>query len=686
MNFSKTKHGDDLLYELSKQSTPIPLKTLENRLNVSRRSIFYTIKQVNKELCANDIDEIQNIRDSGYLLTVEAKKFFLSHIENSTKAQSFSALNSGNFYFKNFVKTDRILLMKYFLISRSYTSLNYLTTLFDVSKNTVITDIRKIKQDFAGELIIKNGKKGKFVIGNERSKRKWIFSHLNIVLEKLDGKYDFVPNPIYIKQLHLLEQITGNTFTDDTRNFLAYFIQWTVERVHNGFSYKPVSFQETQNNFSLTYIWAKSFLHDVNIHNDFEVKLLAELVNTQSFSHINTNNKMLHQLLPITKKIIHEFSNLTNIILPTNIGNHNFQKSLTVHLISTYYRGKYNIPYHNPLLHQIKTSYRETFEITKAALKPFTEFSSIELSDDEVALITIYFSGALRSTQLNKDKPKNLIAVVCSSGIGTSRLLFSQLVQRYPNLNFIGPLNMFEFENLSKKNIKLILTTTKILVSSSIDTFQIPALPSTVDWTNLDSYLIKNDLIKTSSNTNLNILTIMDIISNYARIVEPQNLENALLSYISKPASKNSSDKNYFSTYNIIDSKYDWQTAIHLSFKEMLKNNIVTEEYISEIINLTKKRGDYMAIGKGVFLAHATPTGVNQLGVSFNYFKDPFYISNKNKPIRFVVGLAPIDQKSHLTILSNLLQCLQNETWLAKLTHIEKTSNLRKLLISGHLI
>lgn len=171
MNFSKTKHGDDLLYELSKQTTPIPLNILENRLNVSRRSIFYTIKQVNKELCSNNIDEIQNIRDSGYLLTVEAKNFFLSHIKTSTKAHSFSELHSGNFYFKNFVKADRILLMKYFLISRSHTSLNYLINLFDVSKNTVITDIREIKKDFAGELIIKNGKKGKIVIGNEKSKR-----------------------------------------------------------------------------------------------------------------------------------------------------------------------------------------------------------------------------------------------------------------------------------------------------------------------------------------------------------------------------------------------------------------------------------------------------------------------------------------------------------------------------------
>lgn len=395
---------------------------------------------------------------------------------------------------------------------------------------------------------------------------------------------------------------------------------------------------------------------------------------------------MLNKLLPVTQQIIREFTNLTNINLPTNIGNHNFQQSLAVHLVSTYYRGKYNIPYHNPLLNQIKTLYRETFEITKAALTPFIQFSSIKLSDDEVGLITIYFSGALRSTQLNQSKRSNIIAVVCSSGIGTSRLLFSQLVQRYPSLNFIGPLNLLEFENLSKKNIKLVLTTTKILSTSS-NVFQLPALPSSTDWENLNSYLTKKNIIKAKSPNNLNIVTIMDIISNYARIVEPKNLENALLSYISKsPADKSIKKERYFSTYHVITSTTNWKNAITQSFKEMLESNIVTEQYVSEIINLTQKRGDYMAIGNGVFLAHATPTGVNQLGVSFNYFKHPFYISSNDKPINFVVALAPIDQISHLTILSNLLRSLQDKNWLKKLNNIKTSADFKKLLISTNLL
>lgn len=686
MNFSKTKHGDDLLHELSLQNTPLSINILEKRLNISRRSIFYTIKQVNKELNEMNIDEIQNIRDNGYLLTIEAKKAIQSHAEKITKAHSFTELNAGKLQLKNLTKKDRTLIMKYFLISRPYTSLAFLTNLFDVSKNTVITDIREIKHDFGNKLNIKNGKKGKYIFGNEKNKRKWIFSHLSIVLNKLDGKFDFLPNPNYIKQLHLLEQITGNIFTDDTRNFLAYFIQWTIERSHSNFTIPPVALKP-EDTSSLSYIWAKSFLNDEGIYSIFEAKLLAELVNTQSFSHININNEIFNELLPITEKIIHEFSNLTNINLPAKIGNHNFQQSLTVHLISTYYRGKYHIPYHNPLLQQIKTSYRETFEITKAALQPFTKYSSIKLSDDEVALITIYFSGALRSTQLSQNKQDNIIAVVCSSGIGTSRLLLSQLTQRYPTLNFIGPLNMFEFENLSKQGIRLILTTARIPSLSSQNIFQIPALPTTADWANLDSYLVKNNIIKTKSNSNLNIVTIMDIISNYARIVEPQNLENALLSYISKPSNtKSNENKDYFSTYKFIDAVVPWQKAIDLSFKDMLKNNIVTEQYVSKIKNLTEKRGDYMAIGKGVFLAHATPNNVNQLGVSFNYFKQPFYVFDHDKPITFVVGLAPINQTSHLKILSNLLQCLQNKNWLKKLAKVNNSTDLKRLLIDGNLI
>ncbi|KOH01502.1 hypothetical protein LJ16_08485, partial [Lactobacillus johnsonii 16] len=208
MNFSKTKHGDSLLRELYNQKAPISIETLENRLNISRRSIFYTIKQLNKELKAKNIDEIENIRKSGYTLSPKAKNYFLTHTTKAQQISSFNELNRNIFHFPNLSKEERILITKYFLISRPYTSLNQLSVIFNISKNTVIADLQIIRHDFSKKFTIENKRNGKIVVGKEKEKRKWIFSNLNSVLKILNNNFSFSFSPKYLQQLCLLERIT----------------------------------------------------------------------------------------------------------------------------------------------------------------------------------------------------------------------------------------------------------------------------------------------------------------------------------------------------------------------------------------------------------------------------------------------------------------------------------------------
>ncbi|MCQ5204281.1 HTH domain-containing protein, partial [Mordavella massiliensis] len=67
IEFSHVRHGNEMLLELLNSPSVVSLKTLENKLHLSRRSIFYVIKHVNKELDAEGLYEIENIRGIGYL-------------------------------------------------------------------------------------------------------------------------------------------------------------------------------------------------------------------------------------------------------------------------------------------------------------------------------------------------------------------------------------------------------------------------------------------------------------------------------------------------------------------------------------------------------------------------------------------------------------------------------------------
>lgn len=685
--FNKIKHANELINELLQSSTAVPLAVLEDRLGVSRRSIFYTIKRTNKVLSEHNIDEIINIHGVGYRLSAESKQLLTKSVLHNHAANSFTDFFKNHLDFPVLNQRDRIPLIEFCLISREATSLVEFCQFFNISKNTVIKDLNKIRNSLPNDLFLKNTPSGKLIIGNELTIRRWVFANFSELMNLIDPYIDVPINNNFNKQLKLLERITGNAFTDDSSTLLTSFLYWLMERIKNN-PKTILPMDENKDQYSLTYTWAKSFLNDIGIHNNSEAIFLAEIVNTQAFQHINKRNPMIVTLRPIATKIIQLFNEMAGINLPIN--DNTLSKKLTIHLIPTYYRVKYHIQYHNPLVDQIEYSYKKTFNITKLSIKPFTDFVHQSLSDDEISLITVYFSGALRNLNIpthNKDSAM----VICSSGIGTSELLITQLRSHYPSINFIGPLNTFEFENVPFKNIKLILSTIELPTPpEGVPIMTVPVIPSTSDWQQIDSSLRNAHLTNDSQNTRISASSIMDIVSNYARIEDPKGLEHDLKKFLNtayNAAPQESAIQNVTYYANVYHNKFNWEQATKLAMEPLVYEGIITPNYIQSIFNLTKEHGDYMAIGKGVFLAHAAPTaGVKRLGFSFTYFKEPFKITGSDKNINFIVGLAPVDQKRHLQLLTNLLQFVQNEKLMQKLNTVNTREEFEKLLSDGHLI
>lgn len=686
MHFSHTKHGDKLLNELIKSSSTVPLATLEERLSLSRRSIFYTIKKLNDELTNSRLDNIENIRGSGYRLTPECKQAIQGLSSNKMVVHSFTEFFNHHFIIQQLDQEKRVLLMTFFLISRRSTSLNQFSIIFNISKTTVIKYLGIISDVLPSSLQIINTRSGKIITGNELAIRRWVFENCSELIALLSPYLVLPHNSNYRSQLKLLERITGNSFTDDSLNILVNFIDWMIERIQKN-QLTQIKYLPNKNDYSLTYTWAKSFLHDLGIDSDYEALFLEEIVSTQAFQHISKSNPMIPRLKPIAKQIIQNFNEAADVHLPIN--DDTLSKNLTIHLVPTYYRIKYKIRYHNPLVNQIKTSYRRTFDITKFATRPFSFFVNEKLSDDEIALIAVYFSGALRNLNI-PSKNNASVMVICSSGIGTSELLISQLRNHYPNVNFVGPFNVFQFENASYKNVKLVMSTMDLpSIPENVPIVTVPVIPTNSDWERVDNYLLKAHLIKESDNK-INATAIMDIVSNYARIVDPKGLEENLRKYINRAYNLTPQDTNIprvAYSLNVFENEHDWQEATKLALTSLIYQGVINRSYIDAIINLTRKYGDYMAIGKGIYLAHATPSaGVKKLGFSYSYFKKPFRIDNSKKDINFIVGVAPIDQKQHLRILSNLLQFVQNDEQMQTLQRVRNTNDLEQLLTKANLI
>lgn len=692
MKTFQTKHGTQLIQELLASPNPIALTTLRSHLHLSRRSFYYTLKQVNQELAASGLDEIENIRNVGYQLPENSRQSLNRLFQQQKKASSFQQLFSRYYYFPQLSQKKRQLLIIFGLISRPTTSLNQLAAYFSVSKNTILADLRHIQerlQSTHSPLTIQNTAIGKQVVGDERIKRRWVFANFEQLMDLIAPQVNFNSNKYYYQQLQLLEKITGNAFTDNSVHLLVNYFGWQFERLQNLPDAVLAANLEQSDKFSLTLTWAKSFLADLHLgtNNKGEAPFLAKIVNSQAYQHINWQNPMIKQIKQVASEVIRSFNNVAGVHLASQNGR--LVNDLTVHLVPTYYRLQFDIPYHNPLLRQIKHGHQETFELTRAAVKPFEKFAHAKLSDDELGLVTVYFSGAPHARSVNP-KQKAGAMVVCSSGIGTSELLITQLRSHYPSVNFIGPFNTFEYENASLDNIRLVLSTINLpKLNDNCSVVTVPVIPGPGDWQLIDSQLLQAQLIQTPLNQKINVTTLMDIIANYARIIEPQKLEAALHDYLNKQLISPDTPLTPKVSSNVAISYYqqpvNWQEAIRISMDKLVSDGTVQPTYSDRIIELTQQHGAYMAIGKGVFLAHAAPrAGVNKLGFAYTFFAHPFHVS-PDKKINFVVALAPIDQKKHLATLSQLLTCLQDETWLNRLQHVQSTFQLRRLLIEGGL-
>lgn len=664
IEFSHVRHGNEMLLELLNSPSVVSLKTLENKLHLSRRSIFYVIKHVNKELDAEGLYEIENIRGIGYLLPDETRQQLAGKYKKDETVTDFASFFNSFPQFSKLAKNQRQLTEIFFLISRDTTSLNQLTNIFNTSKNTIIKDLNEIAVTLPNELFIKNFKSGKSIVGDETVQRSWVFEHLQSLLKLISPFFQPSSDSRISEHLQLFEKATGNILTDDSNSILNSYLQWLLSRIENQ-SYRLTA-DNAEADQSFSHDWATQLLKDYGIENQMESRYISKIVNTQAFQHINLNSPLIKKIQPITTKVIRRFNQKAGVKLPAEVGSLN--ENLTAHLASTYCRVKFNIRYHNPLLERMKTNYRETFELTKIAVAPFNKFVNSTLSEDEIALITAYFSGAMRSSSQTVLPPTPIseVLVVCSSGIGTSQLLLTQLRQRYPNVRFVGPYNIFQYENCSLKNIKLVLSTTS-LPQKECPVLTVPVIPNNSDWEHID-YQLQNAGFTTfnlSSNfSQIKVSSIMDIIANYARIVDPQSLEQALRSYFKKPTAESKAglqDPLLEKRVKLIREPMDWESAVRVSMQPLVDDSTVQPRYIDQIIKLTKEHGDYMAIGKGILLAHASyNAGVNRLGVSFTCFKTPFRIDDSKKDINFVVGLAPIDQEKHLELLANLLRSVQD--------------------------
>lgn len=139
-------------------------------------------------------------------------------------------------------------------------------------------------------------------------------------------------------------------------------------------------------------------------------------------------------------------------------GNHSLFEGLVMHLNPALYRIKQKMGISNPLLNKIKQDYPDLFTIVKQSVEKV--FHELYVPDEEIGYLVLHFGAAMLGS---KELVNVKTAVICSSGIGASKMLVTRLQKEFPELKNIQNLSVMDFKKRHMDEYQLVISTIPIL-------------------------------------------------------------------------------------------------------------------------------------------------------------------------------------------------------------------------------
>lgn len=680
-----------LISILMDNSTLYDIQYLSRELNLSNRSVYYNITSVSKKLIKENIEPPKNIRGQGYYLSSESQ-IKLKDKYNFHKKVGIDA------------KSRRNIIIFLMIIDSPLNSISKLSDVLDVSRNTILNDqksIRKIMEEYG--LNLEGNIKGHHITGNEIKIRDLIqknFSMLNSVLDwMIESERDLVKEEaksvinlkaLITNWLRTVEESKYISFTEDGKNSLISYYSVVLMRILNEHVLRKDLTETSNLRHQKEFGWSKDLFAQLGLEDSkyvseifFLEKSLLGVQKDRLGTHVNYDIKNI--LIEVTQKVIENFKKLSGLYFKNE---QQLSNDLYVHLISTFYRVKYKHQYTDNLVTEIKKDFFDVYTFTRLSLKPFEELNVAQLSENEISLIAIYFGAQI--IYENNDK----VLLVCSAGLGTSRLLKSQVESYFPEIRIKGPVTKNEYEN-NFMNLKyaVVITTIPLDTDGSNNIIRLSPIPTQNDISILRKLFIRKKVISSSRIEN-KFSAIMDIISDFTKINDYGKLSRGIKDILADNGGTNMGDNSKYKGTQRLDDlitkdtvKFeqnnvnDWRTAIESAAEPLLKSGNITMEYVHSMINNVEKNGPYINIGNMVALAHAKPSeGVKKLGLSLLHLNRPVNLLDENHPIKLIFVLAAIDQKSHVKAMAELAAILRDKGKLNQLIGAENYEQIENVL------
>ncbi|MDP0488519.1 MAG: PTS sugar transporter subunit IIA [Fusobacterium sp. JB019] len=131
----------------------------------------------------------------------------------------------------------------------------------------------------------------------------------------------------------------------------------------------------------------------------------------------------------------------------------------------------------------------------------------------------------------------------------------------------------------------------------------------------------------------------------------------------------------------VVDQVKDWKEAIRKVAEPLLKRGEIENSYVDAIFNKIEKMGNYIIIEPKIAMPHARPEdGVNKTCISLLKINEGVLFDGEDEKVYLIFMLAASDNSSHIDILKDLMNIIDDEDQIEKLILAKSIEETKKLL------
>lgn len=654
---------------------------LEKKYNLTRRQFGYSMNKINEWLMAKNLPVIERTRQGHFIIDQSVFTDLTSQENNLAAASVLSE------------KQRIYIIMLMLLGTKEELSLYHFTVELDVSKNTVLHDLKQVQHYLENyDLAIRYSRKDGYLLeGKEFQVRKLLIHITYRIFQMTDGEQkikkaaqvDEEEIEEFRFKIEKVETKLQLKFTDEKLAMMPYILLFILRRVQKGSNITESSIPYEELSDTKEYQATEEIFRGTDsIPREERLFITLHLLTTNVYrSEFTIEEEAIPDLLPEIDNMLRLFEKSACIYLQER---DKLLEQLIQHIKPAYYRIKFNLTETLFLQQDVSKEFKEIHHLVKQSMGPLEELIGRPVPDNESTFITMLISGWMVKQGESIEKKIKAI-VVCPQGVSISRLMFHDLKELFPEFVFMDSLSIRDFLRYGL-DYDIVFSTTSLATDQKL--FLSKAFLSHDEKQRFRKQVMM-DMHGFVPNE-MDIDHIMDIIKTHASPVDEEALKKDLNRYMSKD--KEEAVKTYAKNRNLplnelimpehitlkksVDS---WNEAVRIAAAPLVKSGKVEQRYIEAMVHQSDK-DPYIIIGPNIAIPHAAPEeGVMDVGMSLLRIEDGVDFTEGYR-IHLIVIIAAVDKKKHIHALMQLMRFAHAETDRNQMIEAKTITDIRRMI------